>query len=270
MICSPATIKTPMDFEPVEQNLRQSFRVLASHRRSGEVREARGVTIASLGAAFQMFNAAFLAGPVEDETELRRRIAIAAVHFGARGLEWSYWLCEGWLERRVRRRATKIFNQNGLSFASEMPGMIAEFLAAPVRPLPVIEVRRVCDNPTRTAFCDIGAVCFHVPLHWFREVFDAESARRTDFVPWVGYDQGEPVTTAATVTANGVVGVYNVSTLPGHRRQGMGEALMRYALERAREQSGIERTILQSTTQGLRLYERMGYAAVTKVTVYTS
>ncbi len=259
-----------MDFEPVEQNLRQSFRILAAHRRSGEVREARGVTIASLGGAFQMFNAAFLAGPVEDETDLRRRIATAAVHFSARGLEWSYWLCDGWLERNVRRRATKIFNQNGLAFVSEMPGMIADSLMAPIRPLPAIEARRVCDGPTRMAFCDIGAVCFHVPLHWFREVFDVNCADRTDFVAWVGYDRSEPVTTAATVTANGVVGVYNVSTLPGHRRRGMGEALMRFALDRARERSGIERTILQSTSHGLRLYERMGYSAVTRVTVYTS
>ncbi len=258
------------DFQPIEQNLRQSFRVLASHRDTGELRERAGVTIASLGVTFQMFNAAFLDAPVETEADLRRRIATASVHFSARGLEWSYWVCEGWLERKVRRRTTKIFNQSGLNFVAEMPGMAAASLAPPVRILPDFEAKRVCDERTRLAFCDVGAVCFNVPLLWFREVFDANYYRRSQFVPWVAYRRGEPVATAATVASNGVVGIYNVATLPDRRRQGFGEGLMRFALERAREESGIERTILQSTANGLRLYERMGYTAATKVLVYTS
>lgn len=259
-----------MNFEPVEQNLRQSFRVLASHRTAGEVRETGGVTIASLSASFQMFNAAFLSSPVESEQELSRRVATASVHFASRGLEWSYWLCEGWLERRVRRRARAILARNGLRFASEMPGMVADMLLPPDRNPPLFEVRRLCDETTRLAFCDIGAVCFHVPLQWFREVFDAHCFRRSEFVAWIAYHRGEPVATAATVAANNVVGVYNVATLPAHRCRGFGEALVRFALERAREQTGIERTILQSTSYGLHLYERMGYSAVTKVLVFTS
>lgn len=259
-----------MDFEPVEQNLRQSFRVLASHRPAGEVRETGGVTIASLSASFQMFNAAFLSGPVQTEQELGSRVATASAYFTSRGLAWSYWLCEGWLERKVRRRSRAILGRNGLRLASEMPGMAADSLLPGHRKPPLFEVRPLCDDATRLAFCDIGAVCFHVPLQWFREVFDAHCVQRSQFVGWIAYHRGEPVTTAATVAANNVVGVYNVATLPAHRHQGFGEALVRFALERAREQTGIERTILQSTSYGLRLYERMGYSAVTKVSVFTS
>ncbi len=76
--------------------------------------------------------------------------------------------------------------------------------------------------------------------------------------------------TAATVTNAGVVGVYNVGTLPGHQRRGYGESMMRHVLARAREEHGVERTILQSTKDGMRLYKRMGYAEVTKVAVYTT
>ncbi len=259
-----------MNFEPVEQNLRQSFRVLASHRPAGEVRESNGVTITSLNASFQMFNAAFLSGRVETEQDLGTRVNTASTYFAVRGLNWSYWLCEGWLEPRVRRRARAILGRNRLRFASEMPGMAADTLLPAYRKPPSFEVRRLCDESTRLAFCDIGAVCFHVPLQWFREVFDAHSFRRSQFVAWIAYHRGEPVATAATVVANDVVGVYNVATLPAHRHQGFGEALVRFALERAREQTGIERTILQSTSYGLRLYERMGYSAVTKVSVFTS
>src|SRR5260370_807580 len=89
-----------------------------------------------------------------------------------------------------------------------------------------------------------------------------------DCVGYVGSLDGEPVATAAPVTAAGVVGVYNVATLPQHRRRGLGEAVMRYALERAREESGCERTILQATEHGLPLYLSMGYRTVTSVEVY--
>jgi ribosomal protein S18 acetylase RimI-like enzyme len=78
------------------------------------------------------------------------------------------------------------------------------------------------------------------------------------------------VATAATVTAAGAVGVYNVATLPAHRRRGHGEAVVRYAVEQARQQSGCERTILQATQYGLALYLSMGYKTVTTVRVYAS
>jgi GNAT superfamily N-acetyltransferase len=259
-----------MDFRPVEQNLRESFRILASVREVGEVREAPGVTIASLGASFQMFNAAFFSAPVQDEFDLAHRIATASAYFQARGLEWSFWACEGWLDSGVRRRAQKVFHRAGLSLASELPGMIGERLSPAPRPLPEIELRPVMSESVLRSFREIGALCFHVPPPWFAEVFDAETPRRDRFAAYVAYHFGVPVGTAATVIAADVIGVYNVATLPEYRHQGLAESIMRSVLERTREQSGIERSILQSTAQGLRLYQRMGYRTVTKVDVYTS
>lgn len=228
-----------------------------------------GISIASAGVTFQMFNAAFLAGPVGSDTELARRITQAAVHFRARGLEWAFWLCEGWVDGRVRRRAKQLFRQHNLKLSVELPGMLAEHVLPPVMPLPPLDIRRVADQATRGAFCAIGAVCFNVPLRWFHEVFDHDSVWHR-FVGYVGYAGGEPVSTAATVASLDVIGVYNVATLPGQQGRGYGEAIMRHALERARLEHGLERTALQSTPQGYRIYERMGYRTVTRVTVYAS
>ena len=52
-----------MEFESVAANLRESFRVVAAHRCGGELQEMDGVSIASAGVTFQMFNAAFLSAP---------------------------------------------------------------------------------------------------------------------------------------------------------------------------------------------------------------
>jgi ribosomal protein S18 acetylase RimI-like enzyme len=258
-----------VDFENVADNLRESFRVVAGSRSQGEVRELRGVSIASAGVAFQMFNAAFLSAPVMNEAELAQRILLPSIHFNTRGLEWAYWVCEDWLDAKARKRSRHIFDKNGLRHSVDLPGMVAERILPPVNALPKMEIRRVGDAGTRDAFCAIGSVCFHVPITWFREVFD-NAAVWQRFAAYVGYVNEEPVSTAAVVIGGGVVGAYNVATMPGHQRRGYGETVMRYALADTRRVEGIERTVLQSTPAGLRLYERMGFRTVTRVAVYSS
>jgi GNAT superfamily N-acetyltransferase len=257
------------DFQCVETNLRASFRVVARHRPAGELREMDGVSIASAGVTFQMFNAAFLSAPVSSEGQMDRRVAQAAVHFAARGQRWAYWICDGWLDGRPRRRLKHVLGKHNLYQAVELPGMIAEKVLAPQRQLPRIEARRVGGEAEKDAFCSIGSMCFNVPLAWFREVFDSHSVWK-DFASYVGYSNGEPVSTAATVMGGGVVGVYNVATIPGHQHRGYGEALMRYALQKAHLEHGLSRVILQATPQGIGLYGRMGFRTVTSVAVFCS
>ena len=258
-----------MEFQLVADNLRESFRVVAASRASGELKELHGVSIASAGVIFQMFNTAFLSGPVANETELKQRIRLPVAHFNQRGQEWAYWVCEDWIEQPARKRSRRWFEHYGLRLSTELPGMIADRILPPERPLPHIDVRRVRGAATWDAFCEIGSVCFHVPITWFREVFDNASVW-DGFMSYVGYVDDEPVSTTSIVSGAGVIGVYNVATLPGSRRRGFGEAVMRQALDEVRRELGVERVILQSTPAGLALYERMGFRTVARVSVYSS
>lgn len=258
-----------MLFEHVADNLRESFRIVAGSRAQGEVRELHGVSIASAGVTFQMFNAAFLSGPAASEAELTQRISLGTVHFNARGLEWAFWVCEDWIEPRARKRSRQLFDRYGLRHSLDLPGMVAERILPPVKVLPRLTVRRVCDAATSDAFCAIGSVCFHVPISWFREVFDNRAVWER-FAAYVGYVNDEPVSTAAVVVGGGVLGVYNVATLPASQRLGYGEAVMRHALADKEREHGISRVVLQSTPAGLRLYERMGFRTVARVAVYSS
>ena len=174
-----------MEFEDVEANLRHSFRALALDRPGGDVREIAGVSIAASGAAFQMFNAAFLSCAVSSPEDLDRRIAMARVHFRARGLTWSFWVCQDLLPAKIRGRSPQYFERAGLRLAVQLPGMTADRLLPPRRSLPAVEIRRVGDEATRLAFCDIGCACFHVPLHWFREIFLWEPLWDGDLVGYV-------------------------------------------------------------------------------------
>ena len=258
-----------MDFSNVAHNLRESFRVIAASRGAGEVRELPGVSLASSGVTFQMFNAAFLSGPVTGDRELSQRILLPAMHFNSRGLEWAYWVCEDWMTPRARRHSRRTFERFGLRHSVDLPGMVADEIAPPVKPPAPLEVRRVSGGPTRDAFCAIGSICFHVPLPWFQEVFESSTVWE-NFAAYVGYAAQEPVATAAIVAGGGALGVYNVATMPGQQRRGYGETVMRYALADAQRRLGLRRSILQSTPAGLHLYQRMGYRIVTTVAVYAS
>ena len=122
-----------MQFESVAANLRESFRVVAAHRSAGELQEMDGVSIASAGVTFQMFNAAFLSAPVVSEGQMDLRAAQAAVHFAARGQRWAYWICHGWLDGRTKRRLHPYCASAICYQAVELPGMLAEELLPPVR-----------------------------------------------------------------------------------------------------------------------------------------
>jgi hypothetical protein len=254
----------------VEENLRQSFRVLAAGRPRADVLELAGVSIASLGVSFQMFNAAFLSSPVETQADLERRLSVARTHFTSRGMPWSFWVCESWLSVFVQRRLNRSFSEIGMRLSSEMPGMVADTLRPTQRELPEVEIRPVADPRTLTHFRDIGSACFHVPDDWFSEVFDSNFEVRRSFVCWVGYSRGKAVATAASIASDGVIGIYNVATSPAERARGYAEAMTRYAIKTQSAANGASRVILQSTCQGLPLYERMGFRPVTRILVYNS
>ena len=124
-----------MNFLPVEENLRQSFRVLAVDRPGADVIELPGLSIASLGAKFQMFNAAFL-NSAADQADFERRLDTAQAHFRSRALPWALWICEDWLDRPLRRRLSQTCQKYGLRLSSEMPGMAAAEMDKPRRWLP--------------------------------------------------------------------------------------------------------------------------------------
>jgi len=238
-------------------------------RKGGTVSNHPGVCIVSCGLNYAAFNAAILSERVgSDARELTNRIDIPSSYFHPRNLRWTYWLCDDYLDKPVRREARAIFNRCGLYPLTEAPGMYAERLAPPSRVLPEVEVRPLSDPATRAAFAWITSVAFDIPHAICNAIYGGETAWTDDFLGYVAYFHGEPVATTAIVEQSHLVGVYSVGTLPDYRRSGFAEATMRKVLSETRERTGVERTVLQSTPAGLRLYERMGYRRITNFNVY--
>ena len=76
---------------------------------------------------------------------------------------------------------------------------------------------------------------------------------------YLGFFKGEAVATACCFFFAGVVGVYWVSTLAAYREKGIGCHMMNAILNDAL--SGGDRvTILQSSVQGLSMYQKLGFS----------
>ncbi len=256
------------DFEQMEANLRATLGVFALARPGGEAREIGGVWLVSSRVEYPMFNAATLTGPVASAAQLAARLECAEAHYAAQRLPWSVWLCTDWLSAGALEAVDKVCANAGLTFVARLPGMQAERVAPPRRPLPHMEFQRVSDRKTREGFTRLMCQAFGVPYFAAREIYESEGTWRGGLAGYVGWMDGAIITCAATLAGAGVVGVYAVGTLPPRQRHGYAEAVMRHALGDTRERCGIERTILQSSVAGYSLYVRMGYKTVTSYIVF--
>ena len=257
--------------EPVERNLRCALRTLAGATGVGECRELPGLLIAAAGIDCAVFNAALLMPPAAATVnEFERRLLSAAVHYQARGSPWSFWLSEDLVHREVRRQAERILTRRGLASLSVCPGMIADRIAPPDASVPDMEFRPATEPDVRTAFCHVMGAAFMLPFEIARAIYGAEHVWRAGFQGWVGYANGDAVSTAAVLPSGDVLGVYAVATLPAWQRRGYAEAVTRHALAEARRSTGIECSVLQSTRAGLALYRKMGYRQTTSIAVYQS
>jgi ribosomal protein S18 acetylase RimI-like enzyme len=250
----------------VDANLREAMRCYSQATAAGEVREYPGIVVTSSGLDYSVFNSAMLTSPVENELDLDRRLAMAGVHYAARGVGWSCWVCEDQLTL-VLKRCDVWFAKYGLHLLTTAPGMIADPIL-PVGRRTEVECRRVHDARTQFDFADVACVVFLLPFRVSEAIYGQPGYWSSGMRGYVAYWRDKPVAVVSTVLAAGAVGVYSLGTLPQHQRRGIGETLLRYALEDTFAATGVNRTVLQSTQAGLSLYRKMGFRNVTRFRIY--
>jgi GNAT superfamily N-acetyltransferase len=74
--------------------------------------------------------------------------------------------------------------------------------------------------------------------------------------------QGEPCAISTLLQAKQGAGIYHVTTLPSHRRRGLGKALTLAAMQSARE-AGYKQSILFATPSGFPAYQQLGFETIT-------
>jgi len=146
----------------------------------------------------------------------------------------------------------------GLVAGHRIPCMLLAPLVATTPATPDLEVRRVEDALALQTFNDICAEAFGLDRPILAVLDDPRMLGVPGFGFHLGLVDGRAVGTAMTCCIDGVVLVCNVATLPSHRRRGIGEAMTWSAVNHGIE-AGCDLAFLQATSDGLPLYERMGF-----------
>ena len=152
----------------------------------------------------------------------------------------------------------------GLDPIMSLTYMAADRLPVATRPLPTLEYRAIDSDAMAVLAWDINCDAYAMPrevgrtaasIHMWKEGANG----------YIGYLNGEPVTTATVIRTDGHRNVIMVATVEPHRRKGYAEAVMRRTLDTA----GEGRTILHATRDGFPLYQRMGYQPLAQMTVWS-
>jgi ribosomal protein S18 acetylase RimI-like enzyme len=219
-------------FLAIDENLRAAMQFFGRASGSGDIADLGSSLAIFSGLDYGVFNIGLLTRRVA-EGELESRLNELGRFFRERTLRWSMWVCEDQLDSAVRKRERQIFANCGMRSISQPPGMLARELLPPAYAL-----------------------------------YSREAAWHGYYQGFVGYVEGKAVSIIALVEAADVIGVYSLATVPGFRRRGYAEAMLRATVGRISARTGSARVVLQSTEAGYALYKRMGFADVTRFTVY--
>ncbi|MGH7342086.1 MAG: GNAT family N-acetyltransferase, partial [Candidatus Rokuibacteriota bacterium] len=146
-----------------------------------------------------------------------------------------------------------------LSAAPWMPGMALHPLR-PVRaaPPPGHEIRRALDHDGVLDHVRAGAEGFSIPAAWMEAIVTEWLLEQPGATLYVGYTDGEPVTTGLGIRTGRTIGVYNIATVESARRRGYGAAMTMRVIDDGAA-AGCDVAILQSSAMGYPVYERLGF-----------
>jgi len=168
-----------------------------------------------------------------------------------------------WLEPHLNRAEWKVFlSKFGFGFSDGTPGMAVDLNSFPETPAvrDGLEIRIVEDESVMRTWAHVFTLGYGMPPDWESMIFDVWSKIGLDFPVqnYLGYLDGQPVSTSTVFYSAGVAGIYDVATLPEARGRGLGSALTLAPLLDAR-QAGYRIGVLQSSEMGFGVYKRMGF-----------
>lgn len=190
-------------------------------------------------------------------------------HFKALNIRKLSWLAEEGVKASILKKHLDV---RGLtfreSFAVEM-AIDLEKLRDNTRINDDLEIICVEDNDFLRKWIHVATSGFGMPSEvediWYG--FFSETVFDNPFRTYLAMLNGKPVGTSQLFTSGGVAGIYNVSSIPEARGQGVGSAITLAPLLEARDR-GYRVGILQASSMGYNVYRKLGFDDFGKLSVF--
>jgi GNAT superfamily N-acetyltransferase len=240
----------------VHENMIETFTVNIGNVPGHLVRRRDGVALLASGLPVRFFNQV----EIEDEHATDDAVAAAVAAMRERAKPFVVFLRRG-----TDDRFRPLMEQLGLVLPADhepLPGMALHPIPPATSPVPAEhEIRRATDDADVEVHLRTAALGFGMPEDLLRPIVPPETWRQPDTAVYVGYTDGQPVTTGFGRRTGRTIGVYNIATIESARRHGLGAAMTeRVTADGAVD--GCDVAILQASPMGLPIYERLGYRTV--------
>ncbi|GGS81685.1 MULTISPECIES: GNAT family N-acetyltransferase [Streptomyces] len=254
--------------ESMEQ-LAVAWRAMVLDRDPGaDVRDLPGIAVRWADCRFAFWNCVTLTDVDADAALVEHRLGQAAEIMRSKRHPGFLWLFEDLLGDEARAGVRSAAERAGLEYAFPGTGMAGDLLPLPEPSHPDLTFVRVTADEQLRAYADLNSRAYGFPLEDGRDGLLGSALWTSEVHAYLGLRDGDPVTCAATVEADGRLFVVLVATAPEWQRRGYGEAVTRKALYEGARATGLTRATLHATEAGAPVYPRIGFEPNSPVHFY--
>ncbi|MFG3016283.1 GNAT family N-acetyltransferase [Streptomyces cinerochromogenes] len=255
--------------ESMEQ-LAVAWRAMVLDRdRGADVRDLPGIAVRWADCRFAFWNCVTLTDVDADAALVEQRLGQAAEIMRSKRHPGFLWLFEDLLGDEARAGVRSAAGKAGLEYAFPGTGMAGDLLPLPEPSHPELTFVRVTTDEQLRAYADLNSRAYGFPLEDGRDGLLGSALWKSEVHAYLGLRDGDPVTCAATVEADGRLFVVLVATAPEWQRRGYGEAVTRKALHEGARATGLTRATLHATEAGAPVYPRIGFEPNSPVHFYS-
>lgn len=198
-----------------------------------------------------------------------KAIADIQKDFQQAGLPFWWWV----FPSSQSSTTIKMLRAKGFSFIHSIPSMLADLtlLSDEATCETAVSIMHVRNKEELNLWEEVSFSGFDFPhetkeqYHRFVSTFNLSTESPQKF--FLACLNGKPVATSLLFLNGNVGGIYFVTTLAGQRKKGFGQALTKATMRFAKI-AGARYATLQSSPDGLRVYQQAGFKEFCRVDVY--
>lgn len=191
-------------------------------------------------------------------------------YYGDQGLPFWWWV----FPSAKNPETLALLRAADYSFVSSTPCLLADLSLLPEGEFcdPVVTISQVRNREELALWREVSFAGFDFapPTGYQYSRFTASFDLRADSPQklFLAFQNGKPVATSLLFLTDSAAGIYFVTTLAEYRKKGIGLKLTRQTMRFAK-MAGARQASLQSSPDGLRVYEQAGFKEYCRVDVYS-